>query len=78
MFGTEFIYCIIACNCMRERHVSIRNHCCVSVREAGSYALAQASFLSTPLRSRERALEKADYLQGENWLFSHQGVNFIN
>ena len=43
--------------------MSIRNHCCVSVREAGSYALALASFLSTPFRSRERALEKADYLQ---------------
>ena len=49
--------------------MSIRDHCCVDVREAGSYALALASFLSTPFRSRERALEKADYLHRSAPLF---------
>ena len=62
----------LRCNCMRERHVSIRNQLRERVRSRFVRSSSLASFLSTPLRSRERAMEKADYF---TWSFEREFIS---
>ena len=58
MFGTEFN----ACNCMRERHVSIRNQLRERVRSKFVRSSASQFPFDTPSFRRART-GKADYLQ---------------